>query len=228
MSVSGETHTIASSVPDGHRTFRLALQRLAEIAKEEGLRTLWFRILGELGYRRVLLLNRSLLEPIPDATPRLPVAISLLERTEITEYLEFRAGTSAGQIERRLDAGHCCFAGRYHGHLVATSWAATAQAWMHYLVCEVQLAPGEVYIYDSFTRPDCRGRGVSPAIGIEMLHHFRAAGYQRAVRAISPENRANLHAVAKTGYRPHCIMGYVKVGPWRRDFYRTHRQEGHT
>ncbi len=228
MSGSRETRMVASLVPARHWTLRLAWQRTGEIVREEGLRTLWFRILGELGYRRVMLLKRCLLEPIPDATPRLPVTIGLLEKTEITEYLEFRVGTPVGEIERRLEAGHCCFVARYQGHLVASSWAAIAQAWMHYLACEVQVASDEVYIYDSFTRPDCRGRGVSPAIGIEMLHHFRAAGYRRAVRTISPENRANLQAVGKTGYRPYGVMGYVKVGPWRRDFYRTQRKDGHT
>lgn len=228
MSVSKETHTVASLAPTRHWTFRLALQRIGEIVHEEGLWTLWFRILGELGYRRVMLLKRSLLEPIPDATPRVPVTVGLLERTDIIEYLEFRVGTPVGEIQRRLDAGHCCFVARYLGRLVASSWAASTGAWMHYLACEVQVASDEVYIYDSFTRSDCRGRGVSPAIGIEMLHHFRAAGYRRAVRTISPENRASLQAVGKTGYRPYGVMGYVKVGPWRRDFYRTQRKDGRT
>lgn len=209
-------------------TSRLAFQRAGEILREEGVRTLWFKILGETVYRRVMLLERPLLEPIPDVTSRLPVTIGLLEKNEITEYLEYRAETTLAEIQRRLDTGHCCFAARYQGCLVATTWAATTGAWMHYLSCELRVAPAEVYIYDSFTRSDLRGQGVSPVIGVAMLQYFRAAGYRRAVRAITPENRANLQAVGKTGFRPYGVMGYVKVGPWRRDFYRTQRKDGHT
>lgn len=227
MSLSNETPSIASLLPARRWTFHLALQRIGEIVREEGLRTLWFRILGELGYRRMTLLQRAPLEPISEVVTRLPVTIGLLERTKITEYLKLRVGTPAREIERRFDAGHCCFVARYQARLVSTSWAATREAWMHYLSCEVPIAPGEVYIYDSFTRTDFRSYGISQAVGVEMLRHFHRAGYGRAVRAVSPENRANLRAIAKTGYRPYGVMGYVKIGPWRKDIYRTEREEGH-
>jgi predicted GNAT family acetyltransferase len=207
-------------------TFRLAWQRASEILREEGLKTLWFKILGETVSRRVLLLERTLLEPIPDVITRLPVTIGLLKTAEIAEYMEFREGTPLHEVQRRLDAGHSCFVARYQGCLVSTSWAAIRQAWMHYLSREVPIAPGEVYIYDSFTKTDLRGRGVSQAVGVEMLRHFHRAGYKLAVRAISPENRASLQAAAKTGYRFYGVMGYVNIGPWRRDLYRTDRKEG--
>lgn len=225
MSVSKETQMVASLVPARRWTFSLALQRTGEIVREEGLRTLWFRILGELGYRRMILLERSPPEPISVVITRLPVTIGLLKRTEIAEYLEFRLGTPLTEIQRRLDAGHSCFVARYQGRLVSTSWAATRQAWMHYLSREVPVAPGDVYIYDSFTGTDFRSHGISQAVGVEMLRHFRRAGYRRAVRAVSPENRANLRALAKTEYRPYGVLGYVKIGPWRRDLYRIERKE---
>jgi GNAT superfamily N-acetyltransferase len=228
MSGSNETHSVASLLPARRWTFCLALQRMAEIVRKAGLRTLWFRILGETVYRRIMLLERSLLEPISEVKARLSVTIGRLDRTTSREYLEFRVGMPASELDRRFDAGHCCFVARYQGRIVSTSWAATEQAWMHYLSCEVPIAPGDVYIYDSFTRADFRSYGISQAVGVEMLRHFHRAGYRRAVRAISPENRANLHAVAKTGYLPYGVMGYVKVGPWRKSIYRTERGEGHT
>jgi hypothetical protein len=64
----------------------------------------------------------------------------------------------------RLDAGHWCWVARYKGQLISVSWAAIHQNYNPYLVCEILLAQDEVYVYDAFTRPDFRSRGVLPMI----------------------------------------------------------------
>ena len=204
----------------GHWMFRSTLERASEILREEGVRSLWFKILGETVYRRLLLLERPLQDPIPEATARVPIVMSLLQKTEMDEYLEFRAEMDVSEVQSQLDAGHWCFVARSQGRMVATSWAATNRAWLDYLSCELRLAPDEIYAYDSFTEPASRGQNLGPALTAEKLRYFQAAGYRRLVCTISPENRASLRADAKTGYRPYGTIGYVKIGPWRRDFYR--------
>jgi GNAT superfamily N-acetyltransferase len=201
-------------------TFGFAYRRLIEILREEGLKALWFKILGETVYRRVILFERLLCEPISDVTTHGPVSIHRLSATEIAEYVEFRAGTPLMEVHRRLDAGHACFIARDFGRLVSCSWAATSGAWMHYLSREVPVAAGEFYIYDSYTDPDYRRRGVSQAVNLEMLRYFRRSGYERALRAVSPENVAGLRAASQNGFQPCELIGYVKIGPWRRDICR--------
>jgi L-amino acid N-acyltransferase YncA len=107
--------------------------------------------------------------------------------------------------------------------MVAASWAAARRAWNFYLACEIRLQDGEVYVYDSFTRPDLRGQAVSPAIRAEMVRYFRAAGYRRMILGTVPENASNLQVARKTGFHPVGVIGYVKIGPWRWDFYRTNK-----
>ena len=213
---------MAVSVVEADRwTWSLIRKRFAEIFHEGGVRSLWFKILGEIAYRRLLLLERSLKEPIPEIRSRLPVTIGLLEATETDEYLRFRPGTTRTEIRRRFEARQRCFVARYRGHLVGTSWAADTRAWSHYLSREIDLLPDEIYIYDSYSRPDCRGRLVASAIGVEILRYFRAAGYRRIIRAISPENQASLRVAAGAGYRPFGKIGYIAIGPWRKHFSMT-------
>ncbi len=200
--------------------FRVAFERAREVLRQEGVRSLWFKLLGETLYRRLLLLERPLQDPIPTVTARVPVEISLLQKSEIAEYVEFRVEADESEIQSELEAGYWCFVARSQGRMVATSWAAPNYAWLDYLSRELRLAPDEVYAYDSFTQPAFRGQNLGPALTAEKLRYFRAAGYRRMVCTISPENRASLRADAKTGYRPYGLIGYVKIGPWKRHFYR--------
>jgi GNAT superfamily N-acetyltransferase len=205
-------------------TLKLSLRRANELLRKEGIKGFWLKLLGEVGwYRRLLLLERPLPEPIPEIMPRLPITISLLNKTELDEYLEFRPKSNPSRIADRINANHWCFVARHDRLIISASWAATQRAWNFYLGAEVQVAPGDVYVYDSFTMLDFRGQSISPAIRAEMIRYFRAAGYQRMIMGVIPENEPSLRAVLKTGFRPFGTMGWIKIGPWQWDFYRTNK-----
>jgi len=205
---------------DSGWTWQRALKRAAEVLREDGARSLWFKILGETGYRRLMLMERPLEESITAVRPRLPVVIGLLRETEVDDYIDFHPAANPPEIRRRLEAGHWCFVARYDGRVVHAGWAATQRAWIDYLACEIRLAPDEVYVYDSFTSPDFRGKNISPARHTQALLYFQDAGYRRIVAVILPENKPAFKVFEKVGFRPLGLMGYVKIGPWRRDFCR--------
>ena len=85
-------------------TLRMAVARASEVLRQEGVRSLWFKILGDTVYRRLLLVERPRQEPIPAVKARVPVEISLLQKSEIAEYVEFRTGTDVAEVQSRLDA----------------------------------------------------------------------------------------------------------------------------
>ena len=80
------------------------------------------------------------------------------------------------------------------------------------------VADGVVYVYDVFTSPECRGRNIAPAVSSYRLRYLRQAGFRQTVGVIVPENRASNQAFQKTGFSVLGRMGYIKFGPWRRDF----------
>lgn len=206
-------------------TFKLTIGRATKVLREEGVKVFWFKLLGEVGcYRRLLLLERSLEEPIPEMMPRLPITITLLKKTELDEYLKFRPKSNPPRVADRFNTNHWCFVARHDGRIIAASWAATQRAWIFYLDCEVQMTQDDVYVYDSFVMPNFRGQSIFPAIRAEMIRYFLAAGYHRMVTGITPENKSSLRAVWKTGFRPVGMMGRIKIGPWRWDFCRTNKR----
>ena len=107
--------------------------------------------------------------------------------------------------------------------MVYASWTATGRALIDYLATEIPLAPDEVYSYEALTSPHVRGLNIAPALYSRIMRHFRDAGYRRVVKAIMPENIPAFRANEKVAARPFGVMGYVKVGLWRRDFCRVRR-----
>jgi SAM-dependent methyltransferase len=204
-------------------TWRSALARAVTIARDEGLRSLWFKILGETGYRRLLVMELRLDEPLADVPLRVPAVIEPLRGSDVGDYVAFRPDTDPAEVRRRVAAGHLCFVARCQGRIVHACWAATGLAWVDYLAREVPLAPDEVYHYDSFTAPDLRGRNLSSARVTVAARHFRAAGYRRLVAVVVPESSRARRPLEKAGYRVVGRVGYIRLARWRWDFGPTHR-----
>lgn len=194
------------------------LQRTAEVLRDEGIKSLWFKVLGETVYRRVALMERRVDEPIAEMTPSVPLTVNLLTEAEVDEYLAFRPEANSAEIRRRLQSKHWCFVARHEGRMVYVCWAATHRIRIDYLAREIQLATDEVYVYETFIASEFRGRNVAAVPYTQMLRYFRDAGYQRVVTVIVPENTPALRLAQKVGVRQFGIMGYMKFGLWRRDF----------
>jgi RimJ/RimL family protein N-acetyltransferase len=196
--------------------------RAITVLREEGIKSFWFKSLSEMGYRRYLLLERMLDDPIPHTEARLPITIDLLKKTETEEYSMLRAKVQQSEIIDRINSGQWCFVARYRRKIISATWATAHETIRSsYLNREMHLENNEVYTYASFTEPDFRGLSVSPALKVEMMRHFRSAGYRRMICWVLPENGSSLKALQKVGFHPLGMMGYVRVGPWRKDFYRT-------
>jgi len=184
----------------------------------EGVRSFWFKLLGQLGYRRLLVLDQPLDRAVPQFSPTLPVAIAQLTGDELDDYLAFRPDTRRADALARLAAGQICFVARRDGRIVAADWIATQPIRLSYLDCVLDMAPGDVCIYDKFILPSCRGHGISNALRTHHLRQLWRDGHRRVVVAVLPENASSLRDILKGGYRPCGIIGRIKVGRWQRQF----------
>ncbi|HXJ84500.1 MAG TPA: GNAT family N-acetyltransferase [Candidatus Methylomirabilis sp.] len=203
---------------------RHSLQRVWRVLRDEGARTFWFKLLGKLGYRRLYLLECSLAEPLPPARP-LPAGLTLawLPRSELGEYAALRADEAERDITARFDNGDRCLAARLDGQLVGAMWASVHRPRVQFLQRDVPHVAGDVYLFDAYVAAAARGQSIAPRMSDELLRHFQKAGSRRAIRGTAPENTPALRAHAKAGFRPYALIGYVKLGSWRRDFYRPYR-----
>lgn len=202
------------------RPWRAILQRAVEVLRTEGPMSLGARILGEVGYRRVVLIERDLSAPPARVEARIPLTIGPLRESEVEEYVAFRPGTDPAEVYRRLRDGHMCLVARHEGNIVHTCWVATGRARIEYLRRELSLPPDTAYVYEAFTAPEFRGQGISAARSLYLQEMLRRAGYRRAIAVIVPENRAAFRPPEKAGYRRAGVLRTLWFGPWRWHFGR--------
>lgn len=186
--------------------------------RDEGPKSFWFKLLSRCGYRRLLLLERALDQPIADFTPGLPVDVAMLAHDELDDYLVFRPGTTRRGIAGRLRSGDMCFVARHQGRIVAAAWVTAQPLWVPFLGCWIDVTPDEVHIYDKFTLPAYRGHGIANAVRTHQMKHLQCAGLRRATGAVLPENLSSLRDDGKGGFRAYAVLRRIKLGPWQRVF----------
>jgi ribosomal protein S18 acetylase RimI-like enzyme len=195
------------------------ITRAFRTVRTRGPVNLWFRILGEIAYRRVVVLECRLDGDLPEVAARVPVRIALLTSADLEHFARFRPDIEPSIIPRRLEQGHHCFVVWHAGEIVHAGWAATRQAWVDYLGCEFPLDPGDVYQYDSFTAPAFRGLDLAGARVAWMARFFRGVQARRLLAVVWPENTAAFRPLEKAGYRRCGWLRVIWLGSWRRAIY---------
>jgi GNAT superfamily N-acetyltransferase len=201
------------------------VRRAIAVLRHQGLKSFWFKMLGEFGYRRMLLFERSLAESVSEVTAGLPVHVDILQESEVDDYLAFRPDTPRTSVMTRLTLGHQCYLARHEGCIVAACWTATRPVWNEYLDCEIGLGAGDAYLFDRFTLPAFRGLRIGNAVRMHQLRRLQQAGYRRTISAIMLENKPALRDIAKGGARPFAVIGRIKIGRWQRTFRRRWAEE---
>ena len=195
-------------------------RRAAEILRTEGAFSLWCKVLAMIGYRRVLVVERAIPPSVDGVTSDVPVTTGPLAPEDVADYLAFRPELDADDVRRRVRDGHQCFAARHEGKIVHANWVITGRAHVEFLGRDLELPPDAIYAGESYTASSFRGHNIAAVRSAHMMRHYYAAGYRRSISVVFPESRPACRAVEKAGYRPVAIMGRIKLGPWRWDFYR--------
>jgi GNAT superfamily N-acetyltransferase len=177
------------------------------------MKSLWLKVLGETVYRRMVIVERRLDEPIVDIVPRVPIEIALLKEGAVDEYRRFRPQDSLDDVHRWLCAGRVCFVARHEGRIVHTCWVSRGPTWIDYLAFELPLGQDEVCACASFTAPAFRGLDIAPARLTHTLRYLRDAGYSRMVSLVVHGNRASLHYSMHGGYRVIGTVSRITLGP---------------
>ena len=201
--------------------------------REEGLRELWMRVVGETFYRRMLLLHDTI-----ENAPAMPgvsneaVEFRPLEAHEMEGYFRLRPDQTEAEIRSRLDEGQVCFAAIEDGRVLQASWLALAgAAWNEYLDSQVPLGPDEAYAYDWYAAPTDRGRTLfRDQISATFSYFFDPENRRRWFPQLPAAPDAGYGFVAafhiengvwalfvRMGWRPKEIIGYVGFGrlKWR-------------
>jgi GNAT superfamily N-acetyltransferase len=189
------------------------------VLRSEGLRTLYFTILGETVYRRLLLFEAPTGDRLRPAPGLESLEFAYLSAGEVGQ--DPLPGQSGEIVAHRLRRGDRCLCARRAGRLVAYRWIGLGETLVEYLGCTLRLAEGVAYVYDAYTVPEARGLGLSAVLWARYTERLAEEGCHTTLAAILPENRAARRAAAKLPFRRVGRVWYVQLGPWRRYFLRS-------
>jgi ribosomal protein S18 acetylase RimI-like enzyme len=204
-------------------TARAAAARLIEIARDEGARGVWFKTLGELGYRRLGLFELPLDGGAPAVAGAGGLVMAELAQGDGPELIALQPQLAGGEIDRRRAAGHRGFVARREGSLVGSCWVARGEMWSDYLRRAIPLAHDTACTYETWTLPAARGRGIGPALRAHVAGEVRRVGCRRLLATVYLENQPALRLVEKLGYRRIGTIGSVGPAGRGRGFCRLRR-----
>ena len=193
------------------------LVRAKQVLREEGLKSLWFKVLGETVYRRQLLIE-GVLQGSDTDDDGTKGHISLLGTADLPRYAAFRPESDIEELRGRLDRGESCFVMEIGGEIAHACWIAKKYTRIDYLECEVELPPDACYGYDAYTHPAFRGRGIAGARVRRMETELMRMGYRRTLAVVGPENRRAIYFNTTAGNEVVGRIGYYQFGPWRHYF----------
>lgn len=201
----------------------VSLPRLRALAREGGLRAIWFTALAEFCYRRVEIREYVLADAADNHLGPTTISVDQLNDDDIEQYNAFRKPLNPASAERRLHAGHRCFIARRSEKIVCASWGATSNARSGYLSSPIALTSDEAYAYDLFTAPEWRQKGLAIAVTAALHNFYRAEEKWRVLRFIVPETFAAMKGTL--GYRAIGRMSFLGIGKFRLDFCRMNAGE---
>jgi hypothetical protein len=206
------------------RHLRTTLDEVRAAFQRGGARTVAIKALQELGlYRRLDLVDVPLApKPMRGEASRDGLVARELEATasDLAAYARFRPDVPAGQAAERLRRGERCYLVDENGEILSAVWTTPAPVRLEYLECTVQIAPPDVYGYDSFTLASRRGEDLATLRSELMKATVRREGWRRLIATQLAENVSQGRRAARFGYRRLGVIGWYGVGSWRRLFVR--------
>lgn len=115
---------------------------------------------------------------------------------------------SRSTFRARLVAGTTCYLVIADDRAVHATWCTTTAAWTREIDALLVPPAGDAYVYESYTRPEVRGRGVYPYALRQIAADLSTRALRRVWVAVEESNSASVRAVTKAGFEPSFAIGY--------------------
>lgn len=195
----------------------VASSRVTRALREGGVRLLVARGAHSMLSPLVQLGNveffvRDLREPVPEVAHGLVIEEAPPSTAAFLLLGRDRPDEVAREIRRRFERGDRCIVARDNeGRYLHTRWVSVRPTYIPELGRCVAPRAGQAYMYDGYTRPEARGKGVDGAIRAFIFARMRDAGFDEVLSYVRGSNAAGL-AAARKWQQSAGSVGYVT---WR-------------
>lgn len=173
-----------------------------------------------LPYRHLefFIVARSLSEPLPNLSPKIPLDIREITSNDVALIREIDTPSQANVCRRRLAYGHQGLLALHNGQPAGYAWGcATFEPDLERV--HLNLNPDDMLCVDVYTAPAFRNRGIQTTLVLARFRLFQDLGYQRAIAYIETHNYPSLAVWKKVGSNVVGRIDFLRIGPWRRVRY---------
>jgi ribosomal protein S18 acetylase RimI-like enzyme len=115
------------------------------------------------------------------------------------------------EIRRRLDSGRRCYAAWVDGALAAYGWVSFDNEFIGELRLEIELQPGEGYIWDCVTLPEYRQKRLYSALLVYIARELRREPLCRIWIGANLDNLPSQKGMARAGFREVAHLAISRV-----------------
>lgn len=149
---------------------------------------------------------------IPGVKPLLPVRYAIHQG-------RVRIDTVAASVqEQRVAKGDQIFVAYMKQQPVAYLFAAMTDTWVDEVDDWLNIPAREVYLYDAFTVPACRGRRIYPFLMTTAARYFKKRAYRFALIFSTAENTNSARGIERCGFKCYETVDYwnfLGLKSWR-------------
>jgi ribosomal protein S18 acetylase RimI-like enzyme len=138
------------------------------------------------------------------------VEVRLLRSADVPKLNKLK-GLRAGKVEERLKAGHLCFIGEKNGDIVHYRWICFNEAPVDELERKIRVRPNSAYMYDAYTVPNYRGKGIHPVVLTNAADYLFQSGIKEMYSVIMSNNYSSLRTWQKIGSQKIGEVTFVKL-----------------
>jgi GNAT superfamily N-acetyltransferase len=91
-----------------------------------------------------------------------------------------------------------------------SSWLTTSGAWTREIGSYLSPPPGDAYVYESFTGPRARGRGIYPFALAGIMDRCKGDGVKLVWVGVESRNAPSIRAITKAGFEEGFRLPYAR------------------
>jgi GNAT superfamily N-acetyltransferase len=137
-----------------------------------------------------------------------------LSSDDADSFVMFRQGPDTALFLGRIRGGQRCYAAIVDARLASVTWAVQGDATLWAFDADFRIDDDVVYLFDSYTHPDFRGRRLQASIFQAIREGHRDRGVRKAVTFVAATNTANLRSRARVGFTVSGVACRFQLGPW--------------
>jgi L-amino acid N-acyltransferase YncA len=177
-----------------------------------GLHAFLSRLLAKAGYKHRLYLECPIVGGSRAVVAEASVSIRKLGLGDADRFVRFRQGPDAALFHERIRSGQQCYAAIVGDSLASVTWAAQGAATLWAFMADFRIDGDVVYVFDSYTDPDFRGRRLQASIFQAIRHDCENNATRKAVTFVAATNTANLRSRARLGFTVSGAVRRLRLG----------------